>query len=203
VDFRVEPVSLAGREVRLEPLSQEHAAGLYNRGQNAFDWRYMPRPCFVDLPDCRQWIDEALSEAGQLPFAIVETGQGRAVGSSRYLNIRPAHRGLEIGYTWVGSDWQGTAVNTEAKLLLVGHAFETLGAERVEFKADARNERSRRALKRIGALEEGTRRRHMVVQDGFLRDSVYFSITAAEWPAVKSGLQEKLSDYLVEGENET
>ena len=114
----VAPVLLKGHGVVLEPLGQDHAQGLYNRGRSAADWAYMPRACFVDLADTRQWIDEARASPGQVPFAIVETGKGRVVGSTRYLNIRPEHRSLEIGYTWLGQEWQRTALNTQAKLLL-------------------------------------------------------------------------------------
>lgn len=187
--FKVSPVVLEGRHVRLEPLAREHAQGLFNRGQDQEDWRYMPRSCFVDVADCRHWIDEALSTPGHISFAIIEKAGQRVVGSSRYLNIREAHRGLEIGWTWLGRDWQGTAINGESKLLLLGHAFENLGAVRVEFKTDARNRRSQLALQGIGARWEGVMRRHMIVQDDFVRDSVYFSITDQDWPAVKAQMQ--------------
>jgi RimJ/RimL family protein N-acetyltransferase len=149
----------------------------------------MPRACFIDLADTRQWIEEALVAPGHLPFAIVEADKDKVVGSTRYLNIRPEHRALEIGWTWLGQDWQRTAVNTEAKLLLLSHAFERLGCVRVEFKTDARNERSQRALQRIGAIREGVLRNHMIVQGNYARDSVYFSVIAAEWPDVKARLQ--------------
>jgi RimJ/RimL family protein N-acetyltransferase len=192
LEFAVKPVTLEGEHVRLEPLDQAHAHGLFNRGTVQEDWRYMPRACFSDLADCRHWIDEAMAAPDQLAFAIVERGRDRAIGSSRYLNIRGEHRGLEIGWTWLGRDWQGTAVNTETKLLLVGHAIETLGAIRVEFKADARNARSLNALRGIGAREEGCLRKHMIVQDGYARDSTYFSITDDDWPGVKAGLLARL-----------
>jgi N-acetyltransferase len=187
--LRVEPVVLAGSAVRLEPLCPQHAQGLYNRGRNAADWAYMPRSCFIDLADTRQWIAEALAAPGQLPFAIVATGKDKVVGSTRYLNIRPEHRSLEIGWTWLGQDWLRTDVNTEAKWLLLSHAFERLGCVRVEFKTDARNERSQAALQRIGATREGVMRKHMIVQGNFVRDSVYFSIVDSEWPQVKARLQ--------------
>ena len=186
----VAPVLLKGHGVVLEPLGQDHAQGLYNRGRSAADWAYMPRACFVDLADTRQWIDEARASPGQVPFAIVETGKGRVVGSTRYLNIRPEHRSLEIGYTWLGQEWQRTALNTQAKLLLLSHAFESLGCVRVEFKTDARNERSQRALERIGARREGELRNHMIVQSNYLRDSVYFSVIESEWLEVKERLQQ-------------
>ena len=137
----IAPVVLEGRYVRLEPLAQAHAQGLYNRGREAGDWAFMPRPCFIDLADTRQWIDEALATPAQLPFAIVERERDRAVGSTRYLSIEPRHHRLEIGWTWLGREWQRTPINTEAKLLLLRHAFEGLGMQRVEFKTDGRNER--------------------------------------------------------------
>ena len=183
------PVLLEGASVRLEPLSIEHAQGLYNRGQTREDWAFLPRPSFVDLADTRQWIHDALATPGQVPFAIVESGKGRPVGSTRYLNIRPEHRSLEIGWTWLGSEWQRTAINTQTKLLLLSHAFEQLGCLRVEFKTDARNERSQRALERLGAQREGVLRNHMLVQDSHMRDSMYFSIIVAEWPEIKQQLQ--------------
>lgn len=183
------PVTLQGERIRLEPLSQDHAQGLYLRGRNEADWAYMPRCAFVDQADARHWIDEALASPAQLPFAIVENAKGKVAGSTRYLNIRPDHRGLEIGWTWLGAEWQRTAVNTEAKLLLLQHAFERLGCIRVEFKTDARNLRSQQALERIGATREGVLRQHMVVQQGYRRDSVYFSILDGEWPAVRERLQ--------------
>jgi RimJ/RimL family protein N-acetyltransferase len=174
--------------VRLEPLRPEHAQGLYNRGRVEADWVYLPRSCFVDMADTRQWIEEALGSPGHLPFALVEIGSGKVVGSTRYLTIRPEHRSVEIGWTWLGQEWQRTGINTEAKLLLLTHAFERLGCLRVEFKTDARNERSQRALLRIGATREGVMRNHMIVQGNYVRDSVYFSIIDAEWPAVKKRL---------------
>lgn len=190
MSLRVTPIVLEGEGVRLEPLCQDHAQGLYNRGRTTADWMFMPRSCFVDLADTRQWIDEALATEGQIPFAIVETGKNKVVGSTRYLNIRPPHRGLEIGWTWLGSEWQRTAINTRAKLLLLTHAFERLGCLRVEFKTDARNERSQRALERIGAVREGVLRNHMIVQSNYVRDSVYFSVIDTQWLEVKERLIE-------------
>ena len=190
--FSPQPVTLYGEHVRLEPLSLEHAEGLYNRGQEQDDWAFMPRPCFIDLADCQQWIEQAQGMTDHVAFAVVETGKNRAIGSTRYLAIRPEHRGLEIGWTWLGRDWQRTPVNTEAKFLLLQHAFDLLGAIRVEFKTDARNQRSQNALERIGAVREGVFRQHMVVQEGHLRDSVYFSVIDRDWPAMKTALLRKL-----------
>lgn len=185
----VKPLVLSGDNLRLEPLSQDHAQGLYNRGRAAADWAYMPRSCFIDLADTRQWIDEALQAPAQLPFAIVESGKNKAVGSTRYLNIRPEHRSLEIGWSWLGQEWQRTGVNTQVKLLLLSHAFERLGCVRVEFKTDARNARSQRALERMGATREGVLRNHMIVQGDYVRDSVYFSVIDQDWLEVKERLQ--------------
>lgn len=188
MSLRIVPVVLTGSVVRLEPLSAEHAQGLYNRGRVKADWAYLPRGCFVDLADARHWVDEALATPGHLPFAIVDVAKDRIVGSTRYLNIRPGHRSLEIGWTWLGQEWQRTAVNTQVKLLLLSHAFEQLGCVRVEFKTDARNQRSQQALLRIGATREGVLRNHMIVQNNYQRDSVYFSVIEAEWPEVKARL---------------
>lgn len=189
IELDVRPIALEGRLVRLEPLAQEHAQGLYSRGRHEPDWAYMPRACFVDAADVRHWIDDALASSGQLAFAIVEKAKGRVAGSTRYLNIRAEHRSLEIGWTWLGQDFQRSGVNSETKLLLLSHAFEKLGCIRVEFKTDSRNVRSQQALERIGAIREGVFRKHMIVQGGYHRDSVYFSVTEAEWPAVKARLQ--------------
>ena len=189
MSLRVTPVVLRGKEVRLEPLGLIHAQGLYNRGRVEADWTHLPRSYFADLADTRHWIDESLVVEGQLPFAIVETAKDKVIGSTRYLNIRPEHRSLEIGWTWLGQNWQRTAINTETKLLLLSHAFEKLGCVRVEFKTDTRNERSQRALQRIGATKEGVLRNHRIVQDDFVRDSVCFSVISSEWLEIKERLE--------------
>lgn len=191
----VEPVVLEGDHVRLEPLSSDHLSGLTDVGLDAEIWRWMPM--FVQAPmDMRTLIDEALAEAQagtQVPFATVERASGRPVGSTRFLSIEPRHRRLEIGWTWLAPAWQRSVVNTEAKLLMLRHAFEKLGALRVEFKTDALNERSRAALLAIGAIEEGTLRHHMVMPNGRRRDSVYFSVLEEEWPRVHGHLESRLS----------
>jgi RimJ/RimL family protein N-acetyltransferase len=186
--FEVKPVTLEGNGLRVEPLAQEHAQGLFNRGQNSADWDHMARACFVDMADTRQWIDEALCTPDQVPFAVVETAKGKVVGSTRYMNIQTDHKSLEIGWTWLGQEWQRTHVNTDVKLLLLSHAFERLGCLRVEFKTDERNLRSQRALERMGATREGVLRKHMIVQKDFSRNSVYFSVIDSEWPEVKERL---------------
>jgi len=191
----VEPVVLEGEHVRLEPISLEHLSGLTSVGLDSEIWRWMP--VFVQTPaDMRTLIEEAVAEreAGtQLPFATIERSSGRPVGSSRYLNMDAKNRRIEIGWTWIAPPWQRSVVNTEAKLLMLAHAFETLGALRVELKTDALNEQSRKAILAIGATEEGTLRHHMVMPGGRRRDSVYYSILEDEWPRVRAHLESRLS----------
>ena len=145
-----------------------------------------------------RWLEIALANAEtgtERPFATIDLASGRAIGSSRFMSIVPEHRRLEIGWTWVGTAFQRSGVNREAKLLQLSHAFEVLGANRVEFKTHARNERSRTALAGIGATFEGVFRNHMIMPDGSIRDSAYFSVIAEEWPAVKAGLRAGLARY--------
>jgi len=193
--FAAAPVTLVGHHVRLEPMAARHAADLLEAGRDPSIWTYLSRPAFRDLADTERWIADVLAEVAagrQVAFATVDLEAGRAVGSTRYLDIRPADRGIEIGSTWLGTAAQRTAVNTECKYLLLEHAFETLGAFRVQLKTDARNARSQHAIARIGATREGVLRRHMAVRDGYVRDSVYFSILDSEWPSVKTSLLAKL-----------
>ena len=190
-------VTLEGRYVRLEPLGIDHLADLATVGLEPAIWRWMISPVRTE-DEMRAYVDAALraqAEGTQLPFATVDRASGRAVGSTRYLAIVPEHRRLEIGYTWLAPAWQGTAANTEAKLLMLRHAFDVLGANRVEFKTDSRNERSRQALRGIGAVEEGTLRNHMVTHAPGLRHSVYFSVIAEEWPHVRRHLEERLERH--------
>lgn len=190
----VEPVVLEGARVRLEPLRADHLADLE---RVAFDlpiwqWTIMGPQ---DAAGLRRWVDTALAnqEAGtERPFATIDVTSGRAVGSSRYMTIVPEHKRLEIGWTWIATAFQRTGANREAKLLQLTHAFETLGANRVEFKTHARNERSRNALAGIGATFEGVFRNHTIMPDGSLRDSAYFSVIAGEWPVVKAALAARL-----------
>jgi RimJ/RimL family protein N-acetyltransferase len=191
----VKPVSLAGKVVRLEPLGKEHGSDLYQASQDPDIWTYMPVDPSRSPEVFSAWIEAALAdqaEGQQLPFAIIDAGTGRAIGSTRYLNISGQDYGLEIGWTWLAPEARRTAVNTECKLLLLRHAFESLGAIRVQFKTDRRNERSQRAILRLGALQEGVLRKHMILESGYQRDSVMFSIIADEWPAVRANLEEKL-----------
>lgn len=190
----VVPVTLEGRLVRLEPLTKAHLAGLAEVGLDEELWRWIPTP--VRTPEeMAAYIATALSEHEQgisLPFALVEKATGRPIGSTRYGNIERTHHRVEIGWTWVARDWQRTAVNTEAKYLLLKHAFEALGCMRVELKTDLLNGRSRAAILRIGAREEGIFRNHMITASGRIRHTVYFSIIDSEWPAVKARLQSML-----------
>jgi RimJ/RimL family protein N-acetyltransferase len=193
----VEAVVLEGSLVRLEPLGPEHLAGLIDIGLEADIWRWMPIP--IQTPgEMRAWLDsslEAAEQGSEMPFATIVRDGDKVVGSTRYMNIEPRHRRLEIGYTWINPQWQRSAVNSEAKLLMLRHAFDTLGALRVEFKTDSLNERSRAALLGIGATEEGTMRNHMVTQSERRRHSVYFSIIEEEWPRVRQQLEARLARH--------
>ncbi len=185
------PVTLEGRLVRLEPLSLAHLDGLADVAFDAALWRWTTgRP--MDRDALRAWIDRAIAnrDAGvELPFATVERHSGRPIGSSRYLNIALEHRRLEIGWTWVAPRWQRSGVNREAKLLMLEHAFERLGCQRVEFKTDSNNDKSRTALIGIGATFEGIFRKHMLMPDGRIRDSAYYAILDDDWPRLKAALE--------------
>jgi RimJ/RimL family protein N-acetyltransferase len=191
----VQRVVLEGEVARLEPLSLAHVDALFEVAHDPALWRWTLMR-INERADLERWVEAAIAgrEAGtELPFATVERATGRAIGSSRFLAIERQHRRVEIGWTWVAREWQRTAVNTEAKLLMLSHAFEAWGCHRVEFKTDSRNEQSRAALTRLGAVEEGTFRNHMVMPDGAHRHSVYFSVIAEEWAALRERLQERLA----------
>ena len=192
--MKVEPVILEGERVRLEPLSLEHTGDLCEAGLHDELWRLIPT--FISTAeDMKAYIQTALDEQAKgisLPFATVEKASGKAIGSTRFGNIDTANKRVEIGWTWISPDWQRTFVNSEAKYLMLKHAFETWQCNRVELKTDALNERSRNAILRLGAKQEGIFRQHVVTYSGRLRDSVYFSIINTEWPEVKAKLEEKL-----------
>ena len=191
----VQPVVLSGRVVRLEPLSEKHVPDLTLAGQDESIWQYMLYGTIATEEAMLAWVADILNRQAQgtdLPFAVIHLESGRAIGATRFMDIRPQHRGVEIGGTWYAKTYQQTAVNTECKYLLLCHAFEVWQCVRVQFKTDLRNNRSQRALERIGAMREGVFRNHMILRDGSLRDSVYYSILDSEWPVVKSGLEEKL-----------
>lgn len=193
--MNVESVTLEGEHVRLEPLSLAHLDELTEAGLDEDLWRWFPTP--VRTPEeMRAAIETALklqASGTTLPFATISRDTGRAVGSTRFGNIDQANRHVEIGWTWISKPWQRTAVNTEAKYMMLRHAFETFGCLRVELKADSLNERSRRAILRLGAKEEGVFRNHMVTASGRIRHTVWFSIIDSEWPEIRTLLEAKLA----------
>jgi RimJ/RimL family protein N-acetyltransferase len=193
--MHVEPVTLEGTVVRIEPLAPTHLHDLFEAAQDDAIWTYLPTNPSASRDDMAGWIEDALAvrETGaQLPFAIIARSTARAVGSTRYLNIAPRDRALEIGWTWLGQQARRTAINTECKYLLLQHAFERLGALRVQLKTDSRNLTSQRAIERIGGVREGILRKNQLAQHGYQRDSVMYSIIEEEWPAVKARLRERL-----------
>ena len=190
----IEPVTLEGRHVRLEPLTLAHHAQLCDVGLEEDLWRFTVSQVRTS-EDLRTYIEAALADQAResaLPFATIDRATGRAIGSTRFGSIDLANRRVEIGWTWLGSRWQRTAANTEAKYLMLTHAFERLDCIRVELKTDVLNTRSRQAMLRIGAREEGILRQHMITTSGRIRDTVYYSILESEWPAVKALLESKL-----------
>jgi N-acetyltransferase len=193
--LKIEPVTLTGKLVRLEPLQMKHAADLYQVAQDPAIWTYMSIAPIRSLAAMEQFIATALQEqeAGvSLPFATIDLAQQRVVGSTRYLDMKPEHRGLEIGWTWLSPSVQRTGINTECKYLLLQYAFETWGAIRVQLKTHHLNFKSQRAIERLGAVKEGTLRNHVIMPDGSYRHTVYYSVIDSEWPAVKKGLEAKM-----------
>jgi ribosomal-protein-alanine N-acetyltransferase len=191
--MKVEPVRLQGSTIHLEPLTLDHAPGLWpHAGPEVFRW-------LADLPRddsyeaFRDWIAEILRKPDSMTFAILLSATGEPVGASGYLDIRPAHRGLEVGRTWIGKANQGTRINPESKYLLLRHAFETLGAIRVQFKTDLLNVHSQRAIEKLGAVREGVLRRYQIRSNGVVRDTVMYSILAAEWPEVRARLEARIA----------
>ncbi len=191
----VEPVVLAGRLVRLEPLTLDHLEALCQAGlgTNAFRWFTDPIETREQMTRHVEWAVAATDDGTQVCFATVDQATGRAVGTTHYLNIERVHHRLEIGYTWLSPSVHGRGYNSEAKWLQMQHAFERLGANRVEWKTDALNERSRAALLGIGATFEGIFRSHVIVADGRLRDSAYYSVIREEWPQMKERLEARLA----------
>jgi len=194
----VSRVTLQGKYIRLEPLSEAHIPGLAQIGIGQDFWHFMLYGDMKTEDDMRNWVLDILErekKGADLPFAVIHLESGRVAGATRYLNILPKDRGLEIGGTWYGPEFQRTAVNTECKYLLLGHAFETLKAIRVQIKTDSRNERSQRAIERLGAKREGVLRNHMILPDGYIRHSVFYSIIDSEWGDVKKNLEAMLAKY--------
>lgn len=198
----VTPVTLTGKYVRLEPMTEAHIPALAEIGVGQSFWNFMLYGDMNTEADMANWVRDILSRAEKgtdLLFVAVHLASGRAAGATRYLNIMPKDRGLEIGGTWYGTEFQRTAVNTECKYLLLKHAFETLGCIRVQLKTDLRNERSQRAIERIGAVKEGILRNHMILPDGRIRHSVFYSILDTEWDGVKKRLEGMLEQSRLAG----
>jgi len=196
--MEVKPVTLQGKHVCLEPMTEAHIPGLAKIGIGQPFWDFMVYGKMETEDDMRGWVRQILGRAEKgtdLPFVVIHLESGRIAGATRYLNIMSNDRGLEIGGTWYGSDFQRTAVNTECKYLLLSHAFETLKCIRVQIKTDSLNERSQKAIERIGAKKEGVLRNHMILPNGRVRHSVYYSILDAEWGDVKRRLEEMLMKY--------
>ena len=194
--MKIETVTLVGKLVRLEPLSEAHTSGLAKVGLAPEIWRYMRYGKVETVEQLSTWVREILELQAQgtdLPFTVIHLASGNAIGCTRYLHIDPPNRSLEIGGTWYGLAYQGTLVNSECKYLLLKYAFETLECVRVWFKSDLRNHRSQRAIERLGAVREGVLRNHMILPDGYIRDSVMFSLIPEEWPQVKQKLEARLS----------
>lgn len=189
------PVTLTGVHVRLLPLSLDHLDGLCAVGLDEELWKWVPTRV-LDRQAMQAYLELALDEQRRgvsIPFTTTLQDSGQIVGCTRYANISAADGRLEIGWTWIGKPWQRSAVNTEAKYLMLRHAFEVLRCTRVELKTDGLNEKSRAAILRIGAKQDGILRRHTMTYSGRIRDTVYFSVLDDEWPTVKSGLEAKLS----------
>jgi len=196
--MEVKPVALHGKYVRLEPMTEAHIPALAEIGVGQDFWHFMVYGDMKTEADMRAWVRDILSRAEKgtdLPFVAVELKSGRVAGATRYLNIMPNDRGLEIGGTWYGSEFQRTAVNTECKYLLLKYAFESLGAIRVQLKTDSRNVRSQKAIERIGGVKEGVLRNHMILPDGTIRHSVFYSILDSEWEGVKGRLEEMMREF--------
>ena len=188
-------LTLTGQHVRLEPLSLSHAVDLAEAGAEEEIWDYMPMHAPLSLEDMQAVIRttlDAQEKGARLPFAIIDLRNGRAVGSTSYLDISPSDGRIEIGWTWLGASARRTAINTECKYLLLRHGFETLGCGRVQLKCDGRNQRSQDAIERIGGKKEGVLRKHVILPDGFVRDTVMFSIIKSEWQDVKARLENML-----------
>ncbi len=193
--MKIEPIVLEGKFVRLEPLHLEHLDELCAVGLDKSLW-ILTTNVMENAGDMRHYIETALEQFEQkqsLPFVTIEKSSGKIVGSTRFGNIDVKNLKSEIGWTWINPEWQRSYVNTEAKLLMLAHAFDVWECVRVEFKTDALNEKSRRAILRLGAKEEGTLRRHMITETGRYRDSVYFSIIESEWENAGKNLQAKLN----------
>ena len=196
--MEIKRITLTGKHVRLEPIGEQHIAGLAEIGRGHDFWKFMLYGDMKTEADFRHFVEDLLAreqKGTDLPFAVIHLASGRVAGSTRYLNIDRPNCGLEVGGTWYGPEFQRTAVNTECKYLLLTHAFEILKAIRVQIKTDLLNVRSQKAIERIGAIKEGVLRNHMILQDGRIRDSVFYSILDKEWAEVKRKLEAMLAKY--------
>jgi len=196
---------MVGELVVVEPLRPEHEDGLFEAGHDREMWTYLAAfpNAFETRERFHRWMQQALdaTATGQEgAWAILDRASARPTGSTRYLALRPEHRSLEIGWTWLGRPWWRTGANVETKLLLLGRALEQLGCERVEFKTDARNARSRAALEALPAQFEGIHRRHIALPDGTWRDTAWYSVIAPEWPEVRSTLRQRLTEHRTSGD---
>jgi N-acetyltransferase len=192
-----QPVTLSGPFVRLVPLTLDHVPALARIGLDPDLWRWVPTP-ITTSDEMRAYVGSALDEQARglaLPFVIVDAANDEVIGCTRFGNIDAKNRRLEIGWTWLARSHQRTAANTNAKRLLLGHAFDDLGAMRVELKTDALNDKSRAAIGRLGAVQEGIVRKHSITASGRVRDAVYFSIIDTEWPAVRRTLDARLANH--------
>jgi N-acetyltransferase len=194
--MNLQPVTLTGRVVRLEPLSLDHALGLWEA--NAPDtWTYLPYGDVNSLEKMQGWVGEMLARKAKgtdFPFAIVQQSDGCSIGATRYMTIDSNNRSLEIGGSWLGVAWRRTPANTEAKYLLLRHAFEQLNCLRVQFRTDLRNERSQRAIERLGATREAVLRKYSIMPDGHQRSSVFYSVIDDDWPTVRTHLETLLNN---------
>lgn len=190
--MKIEPVIITGRIVQLVPLSYDHLADLTEAGKDEGIWTFMRYGIVNSREKMRSMIDSLLTyqaNGTDLPYTVLHLPSGKAIGMTRYLNIEPDNRGLEIGGTWYAPAFQRSGVNTECKYLLLRHAFEDLDCIRVQFKTDLRNLRSQKAIERIGAVREGVLRNHVILPDGVIRSSVFYSVLSEEWPQVKAHLE--------------
>ena len=190
--MNVMPTTLSNAVATLEPIALKHASDI-EQALDADVFEYMPmRSSVRTANEVRRYIEFQMSRTSTIAYAVIDTVSGKAVGSTSFMNIRPDHYGLEIGSTWISKSSRGTKINPAMKLLMLGHAFDTLGAIRVELKTDARNAQSRAAILKLGAEFEGILRNHIIMPDGHLRGSAMYSITDTQWPTVRDGLQARL-----------
>jgi len=200
--LNIQPIILKGSWVQLEPLNESHRDALYSAAQDESIWTYNSSKAFGER--FYRWFDKAIKccqDRQHLPFIVRRLSDAKIIGSTRYYDINPEHHRLTIGYTWYIPEVWGTYVNPECKLLLLKFAFEDLQVNRVEFVTDSRNSRSRAAIKKIGAIEEGVLRHHMILEDGFIRDTVIFSVVKPDWSQIKSILQSRLEKFSYENDN--